>query len=436
LRTLALHHIAAAALITFAGCNKGKDAEPDPTPSDLPVGAVPQLPLACPAGTPELGAAGGQHLDQRPLTWTWDDTAQLAWSGPHYAQLTEDLIGLAATADAGSAPTAFGLFVMDGRTVVDHTGKTSWDGAPTVAPADSAGDSWGTGDTGGAPYAFPGFYLAPTFHGPELAATIALPLNEATRPTPGCLAMVVISEDPAVFDEPGTLSLLSKRSPPTAHKVDLNLIVIEGTTLSEESLDDTVEVMRRLYDEGGALQLDEVRRYTLTLPDGAFMRATGPVVNAMRATLPEGASESAVNVYFIEDFIRSGGTLGFSAGVPGPFGVPHTVSSGVVLSVDAHRVGSGRLDTDVLGSTLAHEVGHQLGLFHTSEAEGQGFDVLDDTPECTADPFDRDADGFVTAEECYTRDGRNFMFWTSGYFRQERLSPDQADMLNRSATAH
>ena len=40
---------------------------------------------------------------------------------------------------------------------------------------------------------------------------------------------------------------------------------------------------------------------------------------------------------------------------------------------------------DVVGETVAHEVGHALGLFHTTEAQGasgEDFDPLTDTPQC------------------------------------------------------
>ena len=40
------------------------------------------------------------------------------------------------------------------------------------------------------------------------------------------------------------------------------------------------------------------------------------------------------------------------------------------------------LDAQLLGETAAHEMGHQLGLFHTTESGGTQFDILSDTLEC------------------------------------------------------
>jgi hypothetical protein len=131
---------------------------------------------------------------------------------------------------------------------------------------------------------------------------------------------------------------------------------------------------------------------------------------------------------------RSGGTLGYAAGVPGPVGAPDTSGSGVIVAVESHLTEAGRLDARELGSTIAHEGGHHLGLFHTTEASGGSFDVIGDTPEC---PRSRDADGSgdVDADECAPLDGGNFMFWTAGSTLQTAISAEQARMLARSASA-
>jgi hypothetical protein len=81
-------------------------------------------------------------------------------------------------------------------------------------------------------------------------------------------------------------------------------------------------------------------------------------------------------------------------------------------------------------------VGHQLGLFHTSESEGDSFDVLSDTVQCTVETYDADGDGEVSAEECADADGTNFMFWTSGDVTQDQMSAEQAFVLTHSPVAH
>ena len=157
----------------------------------------------------------------------------------------------------------------------------------------------------------------------------------------------------------------------------------------------------------------------------------------MRATVTDAAVPNALRVLLVDDFVGGFGTLGFSTGIPGPIATPDTEASAVTLSIDGHRDRDGVLDTDLLGETMAHEVGHQLGLFHTTEAGGDSFDILEDTPECPAGRFDDNGDGQVTARECGERDGTNFMFWvTAGKnLEQDGISAEQGLVLGHSVAA-
>ena len=87
-------------------------------------------------------------------------------------------------------------------------------------------------------------------------------------------------------------------------------------------------------------------------------------------------------------------------------------------------------------------MGHQLGLFHTTEKEGTVFDILSDTPECLRNSQDNDSNGTVTAEECNGFGGDNLMFWTSWTSgsrsagkKQETLSSEQQQVLKYSPIA-
>ena len=140
-----------------------------------------------------------------------------------------------------------------------------------------------------------------------------------------------------------------------------------------------------------------------------------------------------LNIYFVQDFTEVG-TLGFAPGIPGPSGVHGTAASGLVISLDSHVDDEGALDLTAMGETIAHEIGHQLGLFHTTESDGSGHDILDDTAECPAER-DTDGDGEVSADECLDAGAANVMFWTSGDLRQTRLSPTQTEILASSPVA-
>jgi hypothetical protein len=119
---------------------------------------------------------------------------------------------------------------------------------------------------------------------------------------------------------------------------------------------------------------------------------TGPCDNlAQMFTLSQDGN--ALN-FFIVDAITStsqGGTVvGIDGTIPGPSGVGGTVHSGAAVS--GSDLGSGVCGTagqidltcgaDEVAYIAAHEGGHWFGLFHTSEATGDEFDTLNDTPIC------------------------------------------------------
>ena len=77
----------------------------------------------------------------------------------------------------------------------------------------------------------------------------------------------------------------------------------------------------------------------------------------------------------------------------------------------------------VEGNVLAHEVGHALGLFHTTEVRGDAVDLLDDTPSCPNLELER-------ASSC--PDGRNLLFPTQVIGPRTEASPTQRAIAIRS----
>ncbi len=121
----------------------------------------------------------------------------------------------------------------------------------------------------------------------------------------------------------------------------------------------------------------------INLGDGS---ARSIVDDVLDTTIPIGAArENAVHVILVR---RIGGSdnptfdpAGYSMGLPGPYAANRGTSA-VLVSTELFADGDGSLDADGLASSLAHEIGHFMGLYHTSERSGNDHDPIEDTPEC------------------------------------------------------
>lgn len=153
----------------------------------------------------------------------------------------------------------------------------------------------------------------------------------------------------------------------------------------------------------------------------------------------------AVNLFFvadIEDPSSSASLLGVAGGVPGPPGLHGLKRSGVAVNMASYltaiETGEGMADAQAKTELIiSHELGHYLGLFHTTEANGEalegglnGHDPISDTSAC-GDDADGDADGILSSEECSGADGSNLMFWSPPNGASS-LSSGQKHVLQRN----
>ena len=205
------------------------------------------------------------------------------------------------------------------------------------------------------------------------------------------------------------------------------LVGVPGVTANSAPADNhmkkLVAVMQRIYREMGV----EVRvaKYIdapkAVVDNYSIIRDFYDIYNLVATSeAPAGgiAGNLVVNVFLINDFnvSEAPGLLGVSSGIPGMAGLHGSSGSGLVFS----SASLGR-DDAALGQTMAHEIGHFLGLRHTTEHAGSDEDPISDTPTCIYPDL-----GWICD------DATNFMFPFSLGGDQYRATSGQAFVVRRN----
>ncbi|MGF1465369.1 MAG: hypothetical protein ACFCGT_04480 [Sandaracinaceae bacterium] len=192
------------------------------------------------------------------------------------------------------------------------------------------------------------------------------------------------------------LYLVAEDAP--GRRLDLNiyLVGIEGREPATAGDDPALQRMTATVDEVFGqvdLPLGEVRYLPLSPEDTSAFRVITVrediAALAALSTPPEGGPDAllSLNVFLLAGLdLPEGSVVGISQGIPGPPGLHGSMGSGVVVSaefLDMGVAGDPLLGAELTGLVLAHEAGHFLGLFHTTEASLAVSDPLADTPVCT-----------------------------------------------------
>jgi hypothetical protein len=165
---------------------------------------------------------------------------------------------------------------------------------------------------------------------------------------------------------------------------------------------------------------------------------------------------NGVHLFLVDALTASGcgggtGTIvGIDGSIPGPSGLPGARTSGAAMSIEnVSLTGCGgafdidNCHADLSGYIAAHEIGHWLGLYHTTEASGDMFDPLSDTPTCECKACGNQLCGAsstaMLASSCTSSGptcggGDNLMFWLlQAGVSQGKLSAQQALIMRTNS---
>ncbi len=221
--------------------------------------------------------------------------------------------------------------------------------------------------------------------------------------------------------------VIPKMAPGTKLDVTIYLVGVRGVTAatapSNTNMQAVVKSMQSIYSGLGvsARVANYVDPSKATIDNFSLLRDFNDVFTLVATSQAQGTTREdalAVNVFLINDFAVSEapGLLGVSAGLPGMAGVHGNSGSGLVFSTAS----LGR-DNEMLGLTMAHEIGHFLGLRHTTEHGGSAHDPISDTPTCIYPDL-----GYLCP------DAKNFMFPFSLGKDQRNATTGQAFVVKRS----
>jgi hypothetical protein len=203
------------------------------------------------------------------------------------------------------------------------------------------------------------------------------------------------------------LKILTKPGPGTAPgTLDVAFYIVGSSGLtsaiapSSPSVQRMVSTLASFYKEAG-ICLGEVDFWDVPswartkYGTGIDADDTGPCSN-LNQMLTLSQPGNKLDLFLVQSISATpqggGNVVGIDGTIPGPATFGGTVHSGAAVSMANLNSGTcgstislGGCGADNVAYIAAHEGGHYLGLFHTTEQDGEFFDPLTDTGKCICD---------------------------------------------------
>lgn len=197
----------------------------------------------------------------------------------------------------------------------------------------------------------------------------------------------------------------------------------------KRSVDQGLARMQDIYAEQGVNVIIETRTQEddPLLAEGTLARPGFGSPEAWEA-ISASTDDLALDLVLVDTIAGTdAAVLGAAGSIPG--GILPTERSGVIISTSANAgpdLTFSEEEVDLLGTTIAHEVGHMLGLFHPVETSYDRWDAVDDTEKCQG------------PAGCQGQLGTNLMYPTAlcsdtSCLVQDGLTPGQVAVLHRYA---
>lgn len=350
--------------------------------------------------------------------------------GPTEEGLERVDLGVFTTDDEGSVPVPFDVPSGAFSTLV-YCGPYGWDALATAetitAPDDSV--AYDYEDETGTP-------MRVGVHADVLPVLIPVSPDLPLMVGAWSMGLYVQADTYPVSVSCNAVHRTQELSDPTM--VDLHIVLVGVDDVipdldeigSVDVLAPVLDIVKELWSPAG-IEVGEVTYENFDGDVATYESVDGDeeLGNLLRTVNTPG--ERRITFFFVESITDTDGApiLGLAGGPPGTAAVGGTSKSGVVVT--AADVLD---DPDTTARIMAHEGGHFVGLFHTTEKDGAKSDPISDTPECDISA-DGDGSGTLSSSECEGTGAENLMWWSASQDSRD-LTEDQAWVMVRSAAVY